>query len=478
MYPMKTNAISSIKILLAALTFMVSCKSETENQTNSQLTNPQIVAIAKKAYEFGYPLVLMEYTKRASTNVAKPNSSGQAPINQIAHLRSFPDHTFTDVVKVNVDTYYSAARLELGLEPMVLKVPKTDRYYLLPMLDAYTNVFASTGTRTTGNDAQTFLITGPFWEGAIPDGMTEIEAPTNMVWMIGRTQVNNPEDGQKIVVPFQDGISLTPLSQINNDYTPTLNEIKEEYRNIIPIKKTRQLPINEFFNLMISLMVENPASKKDSAILNQMAKIGLISGNEFNISSFPPEVIDSLNRIPEQTHTDWIELSEKGNPDLLKNGWLYLADNMGDYGRNYAFRSFIAYFGLGANLPEDAIYPSTYVDSEGMSLDGSNKYVIHITVEDLPPTNAFWSLTAYDQRDFLVENSINKFSVGDRDNLTYNKDGSLDIYIQNSSPGKIKESNWLPTPQEGIMSLTFRLYWPKEKAVNSMWTPPSVAKVK
>jgi len=157
-YPMKTYAISSIKILLAALVFMVGCKNETKNQTNCQLTNPKVVAIAKKAYEFGYPLVLMEYTKRASTNVAKPNYSGQAPINQIAHLRSFPDHTFTDVVKVNVDTYYSASRLELGVEPMVLKVPKTDRYYLLPMLDAYTNVFASPGTRTTGNDVLFLMV--------------------------------------------------------------------------------------------------------------------------------------------------------------------------------------------------------------------------------------------------------------------------------------------------------------------------------
>jgi len=150
---------------------------------------------------------------------------------------------------------------------------------------------------------------------------------------------------------------------------------------------------------------------------------------------------------------------------------------MGEYGTNYDFRAFIAYFGLGANLPEDAVYPSTVIDSDGNPLDGSVKYIIHFEKDDLPPVNAFWSLTAYDKRDLLVENPINRFAIGDRGNLTFNEDGSLDIYIQNLSPGVDKDSNWLPSPREGRLNLTLRLYWPEQEALDYSWQPPAVKRV-
>ena len=150
---------------------------------------------------------------------------------------------------------------------------------------------------------------------------------------------------------------------------------------------------------------------------------------------------------------------------------------MVDYGIDYDFRSFIAYFGLGANLPEDAVYPSTTIDSDGNPLDGSEKYIIHFEKDDLPPVNAFWSLTAYDKRDLLVENPINRFAIGDRDKLTFNKDGSLDVYIQNSNPGADRESNWLPSPIEGRLNLTLRLYWPKQEALDYSWQTPAIERV-
>jgi hypothetical protein len=208
-----------------------------------------------------------------------------------------------------------------------------------------------------------------------------------------------------------------------------------------------------------------------------LASIGIIAGEKFNLSVFESETQKELNSIPEKSHDTWHNLGEKGNPDLIKNGWLYMTKGMGDYGIDYDFRAFIAYFGLGANLPEDAVYPSTTIDSDGNPLDGSEKYIIHFKKDDLPPVNAFWSLTAYDKRDLLVENPINRFAVGDRDKLTFNEDGSLDIYIQNSSPGSDRESNWLPSPMGGRLNLTLRLYWPKHEVINHSWKTPAVERV-
>jgi len=307
--------------------------------------------------------------------------------------------------------------------------------------------------------------------------MEQIASPTNMVWLLGRIQVNSPEDGQKIVWPIQDGMGLVPLSQFGKEYIPPQGISNEENKDIVPINDVRSLSISDFFNLMSSLMIDNPPYKRDSTLIQEMASIGIIAGEKFNLSVFESETQKELNSIPEKSHDTWHNLGEKGNPDLIKNGWLYMTKGMGDYGIDYDFRAFIAYFGLGANLPEDAVYPSTTIDSDGNPLDGSEKYIIHFKKDGLPPVNAFWSLTAYDKRDLLVENPINRFAVGDRDKLTFNEDGSLDIYIQNSSPGSDRESNWLPSPMGGRLNLTLRLYWPKQEVLNNSWKTPAVERV-
>ncbi len=471
---MKTTL--NIIAISISLFILYGCGQSSEKKDES-LTEDQIVDIATQAYVYGYPLVLMEYTKRSITYIPKPNIKGNVPVNQIHHLRTFPDHTFTEVVKPNVDTYYSLAWMDLATEPLVLRVPQIERYYLLPLLDAYTNVFSVPGKRTTGTEAHDFLVTGPFWTGEIPEGMEQIASPTNMVWLLGRIQVNSPEDGQNIVWPIQDGMSLVPLSQFGKEYIPPQGISNEENKYIVPINDVRSLSISEFFNLMSSLMIDNPPYKRDSTLIQEMASIGIIAGEKFNLSVFESETQKELNSIPEKSHDTWHNLGEKGNPDLIKNGWLYMTKGMGDYGIDYDFRAFIAYFGLGANLPEDAVYPSTTIDSDGNPLDGSEKYIIHFKKDDLPPVNAFWSLTAYDKRDLLVENPINRFAVGDRDKLTFNEDGSLDIYIQNSSPGSDRESNWLPSPMEGRLNLTLRLYWPKQEVLNNSWKTPAVERV-
>jgi len=423
-------------------------------------------------------MILMDYTKKISTNVEKPTSV-YAPVNQLGHFREFPDDKFTAVVKPNVDTYYSNAWYDLKAEPVVLTVPATDRYYLLPHYDAYSNAFFVPGPRTTGTGAHTFLLTGPFWNGEVPEGMTQVKAPTNTVWMIGRTQVNSAEDGSTVVAAIQNGMKIDVLSKYGQEYGAPLGKVSEDYKKIVPVDDTRALTVEEYFNKLAQLMADNPPAEADASLIKDMVSIGIVAGQKFSTKGMSAELVEKLNAIPEQAHQNWIDKStgkkDAGVPVI--NSWIFPREGMGFYGTNYEHRAFIAFIGLGANLAEDAVYPSTSKDSEGNTIEGKYKYVIHFEKEQTPPVNAFWSLTAYNSKDFLVTNPINRFALGDRDNLTYNKDGSLDIYIQNSDPKGDKTSNWLPSTQEGLTNLTLRLYWPKESALDGTWIVPAVKKI-
>ncbi|MFK5854849.1 MAG: DUF1254 domain-containing protein [Bacteroidota bacterium] len=466
--------------LAIVLFIIMSCGTSNSQETSKKTTisDEKVLEIAEKAYIFGYPMILMDFTKKVSTNV-ETSTSIHAPVNQLLNFREFPDDKFTDVVKANVDTYYSNAWYDLKEEPVVLTVPAIDRYYLLPFYDAYSNVFSVPGPRTTGTGAHIFLLTGPFWKGEIPEGMTQIKAPTNSVWMIGRTQVNSEKDGETVVAAFQDGMKIDLLSNYGKEYKAPIGAVSAEYKKIVPVEDTRALSIEEYFNKLSQLMTDNPPAKADTPLIEQMESIGITAGKAFSTKNMSPELIKKLNTIPELVHQDWIDKST-GKKDAgipIINNWLFAREVMGTYGKNYDQRAFIAFIGLGANLPEDAVYPSTSVDSEGNRIDGKNNYILHFEEDEIPPVNAFWSLTAYNSKDFMVANTINRFALGDRDNLKYNEDGSLDIYIQNTDPGGDKTSNWLPSTQEGLTNLTLRLYWPKEAALDGTWEVPSIKKV-
>ncbi|TRZ45711.1 DUF1254 domain-containing protein [Robertkochia solimangrovi] len=466
--------VRQLVLSLGTLFFILSCAS----QENSK-SDEEILAIAQKAYVYGYPMILMDLTKKVSTNVISPTDDGYAPINQVANNRKFPDDKFTAVVKANTDTYYSTMWLDLKNEPLVLMVPETDRYYLLPMLDAYTNIFSVPGKRTTGTAAQNFLIAGPEWQGKTPSNMTLIQAPTNMVWILGRTQVNSPEDGATVVKTIQNGFQLVPLKSFGKHYTPPKGKIIDENKKIVPVKDIESMPITVYFNRMSELMVDNPPAVADSAIIREMASIGIIPGQKFRTNSFSKELKEKLTQIPEWVDQSFKKQVANNDPSILINGWssLYRNESMGNYGTDYNFRALVSYVGIGANLRQDAVYPNTALDSDGNLLNARNTYIMHFDKKDIPPVNAFWSLTMYDSRNLLTSNPINRFSLGDRDQLQYNEDGSLDIYIQTENPGKDKESNWLPAPKEGNFELTMRLYWPKESVLNGEWAPVPVQKV-
>ena len=452
---------------------------EKEFRSNSEdvkitLTPDEAKSISEEAYIFGYPLVIMGITLERLSNVSQAGEL-HAPMNQFAHLPAFPDMDFKEVVRPNNDTLYSSAVLDLSQEPIILHVSDTqDRYYLLPMLDAWSNVFASPGKRTTGTESNDFAITGPFWEGTLPEGVTEIKSPTELAWIIGRTQTNGVED-YDFVHSIQQGYTLTPLSSFGEPYAPPQNVPVDSTidMTIPPVEKVDQLDADSFFNRMSMLMKSNPSAPEDADMLVEFEKIGLIPGQEFNSSDLDPEVLSAI----ESGAISGRQKIESNIPNIgtIENGWLKSLD-MGSYGTDYLLRATVGLVGLGANVAEDAIYPAIYQDSDDNMLNGANNYTIHFPEGQTPPVNAFWSVTMYGKDNFLVENPIDRYTIGDRSELVYNDDGSLDIYLQHEAPDG-NESNWLPAPDDDF-NLLMRLYWPSQEIIDGTWEMPDVELVK
>jgi len=270
-------------------------------------------------------------------------------------------------------------------------MPATDRYYLLPMLDAYSNVFASPGTRTTGTEAQEMMIAGPNWDGEIPQGVNLIKAPTEMVWVLGRIQVNDAEDGATTVKDIQDGMRLVPLSAYGNaDYSPPVGIVQPENTGIVPVKKIQDLDVATYFNRMSEMMVHNPPKAADSMIVKRMAKIGLVPGQPFQLSTDNFILKTKLSKLPDFIHQQF--KNRRANPDtsLLANGWMAIHEGIGSYDIDYSRRAYIDFVGLGANIPEDAVYPNCTSDINGNPLDASKSYHIHFDKDQLPPVHAFW----------------------------------------------------------------------------------------
>lgn len=434
-------------------------------------------AVAQDAYIYGYPLVTMEYTRRVITNVASPVGN-RAPMGQFIKLRQYPDASFRDVTAPNADTLYTTAFIDVEKEPWVLSIPDMkDRYFLFPMLDGWTDVFQAPGKRTTGTAAQTYAITGPGWKGTLPSGVKEYKSPTSLVWILGRIYCTGTPDDYAAVHAVQDQCKLVPLSSYGRPYTPPAGEVDRSIDMKTAVRdQVNGLDTIAYFTLLARLMKANPPAAGDAPALARFARIGLVAGQEFDPSRL--RNADFAKRVP-QIAFDRIMLQFKVNKEIKDiNGWGYTTKT-GIYGTDYFMRAFVTAVGLGANRPQDAVYPSSQKDGEGKAYDGAAKYVLRFANGQLPPARGFWSLTMYDSNYFFVANPINRYSISARQNLKSNPDGSVDIYIQKDSPGADKESNWLPAPS-GKFQLMMRLYWPNEKSpsiINGTWKPPPVKKL-
>ena len=396
-------------------------------------------------------------------------------MGQFYNARTYPDAAFRDVTAPNADTLYSTAWLDLAKEPYILSLPdEGDRYFLIPMLDAWTTVFQVPGKRTTGDKAQTYAITGPNWKGELPKGVTEYKSPTNLVWIIGRTYCSGTPADYEAVHALQDKYSLVPLSAYGKPYTPPKGKVDPNIDMKTAVRdQVNKLDAGAYFKLMAALMKNNPPTKDDAPMVAKMAKIGLVPGQDFDIGKLDPAVVKGLQGVPKPAFEKIMASFTKAGTHV--NGWMYTT-KAGIYGTDYLDRALVTAIGLGANRPQDAVYPTSEADADGKPYNGANKYVMHFDKGQTPPADGFWSLTMYNAEYFFVDNKLNKYTVSPRNALKYNSDGSLDIYIQNGSPGTDKEANWLPAPKDGFI-LMLRLYWPKEKdpsIIDGSWNPPPV----
>jgi hypothetical protein len=439
------------------------------------LTDKEADEIGVEAYVYAYPLVLMDATRRVMTNIEAVTPTGRAPMNQFGHRSTFPDAKFIDVVRPNADTLYSALWFDVTGEPLLIRVPDSGgRYYLLQMLDLWTDVFASPGTRTTGHGPQAFVLAGPRWEGKLPPGAELLRSPTGVGWVIGRTQTNGKADYDN-VHKFQAGISAVPLSALGRGYEPPKGKVDPSVPRVAPVEQVARMDAATFFARFAELTRDNPPHANDSPVLQRIKRLGLEPGKPFDLARATPQARRALTKAVPAAMKKIIGHVRRAG--ILVNQWRMLATPVGTYGTDYLRRAGIAYFALGANVSEDSIYPTAFTDADGRPFDSGKKYVLHFPKGQLPPVRAFWSLTMYNDRQLFADNPIDRYAIGDRDRLQFGKDGSLTLYIQRESPGKDREANWLPAPAAGGFSMNLRLFWPRPEALEGTWVPPPVRRV-
>ncbi len=443
---------------------------------DEDLSAAEAQRIAVEGYLYLYPLVTMELTRRQLTSGEGGSQPGRGPAGSFQHIRRYPTADFRSVVRPNFDTLYSPAWLDVSAEPMVVSVPESgSRYYLLPFYDMWTDVFCCPGTRTTGRAPVTVALCAPRWEGALPDGVLRVDAPTPVTWLIGRTQTNGPDD-YPAVHRFQDQMSIVPLSAYGGGRVPPggaygAPEDPSVDATTPPLEQVNAMDAATFFGLAADLLRRHPPHLTDGAVLARLRRLGVVAGAPFDLGAQPARVQAAFDGVPQRALDDLLTRLPRMAP--VVNGWLMLTESVGVYGNQYAKRAALSMVGLGANPPEDSVYPVLQTDAEGRPLDGANRYVLHFPADGLPPADAFWSVTVYDAAGFQVANELDRFALGDRDPLSYNPDGSLDLWLQPDRPDAERVPNWLPTPA-GAVGITMRIYLPRPEVLSGRWSPPPV----
>ena len=437
----------------ASLGLVVGIVSMLFSAQKIEFSDASLKKLAKDAYVWAYPLVVMERSKQLFTQ------EGKTSVNRFRRFENIVTPSFTEVVTPNVDTLYSIAWLDLEKEPLVLSVPNTDdRYYVIQFVDAYTNVFKNIGKRTTGTKQGTYLIVGPDWQGKTPEGMTRIASPTNLAWLITRVLVNGREEVAQ-VRGILSKITLAPLSgkcvsQFSTKPAGTPQEVNKAGIT--------------FFDELGKALINNPPPAAQKGFVELFKLVGVGPGkmpskelqDEKLKAILSQAVIEGEKEIDEKIATFSTQ---------VKNGWYYDLKT-GIYGDDYLFRAAIAKQGFGANVAQESLYPMAYVDATGKTLSGVHSYTIHF--DKLPPVDAFWSLTIYDVKTRgLVPNTLKRYALSDRSKMSFNKDGSLDIVVQRTKPEK--ESNWLPAPQ-GEFYLVLRQYMPQKAILDDTYEYPLI----
>ena len=431
---------------------------------SAEKTQPDTDAVWEtvgEAYIYAFPLVLTDATKTLSTNTDGTVAS-RAPVNQFNHAKKLADASFRTVVTPNVDTVYSQAWLDIGAEPMIYVLPETDRFCNVQILDAWTNTAAVLDT------AGAYAIALPDWEGELPDGVTRVDVPTATVWSIARVVLSGDEDLPHVYA-IQEQMQLLPLSAYGQEarYTvPQGRYVKEN--DFVPVNKVLSMTPGEFFNTANTLMQANPPADADRELLEKLSAIRVGAGMTFDDSLLGEDAAERWKKMLQGLRAT---LAADGAKYAQKLGqWRYYGKPIGDFGTAYTYRAMVALVGLGANTVDVAIYPKTAVDEIGAALNGEKTYTLHFA--SLPPTldGGFWSVTAYGEDDFLIDNPIHRFCINDRSAFELNEDGTLDIVLSKNAPENT--ANWLPV-SDGGFHLFMRIYVPDMDALET-WQPPVI----
>ncbi|MDF1642265.1 DUF1254 domain-containing protein [Thalassolituus oleivorans] len=438
-------------------------------------------AIATMGYIYGFPIVLMDETKLGLTGEQRSCTLG-TDINTLVNVFDIPDSNFEAVVRPNVDTLYTSAMLDLSSGVQLLDMPAvSDRYVLMALLDAWSNNFAGIGTQTHGESAGQYAIAGPDWSGDvddIPQGYELIEAPTNLVWLVGRTELKGLDDVAAVnAIQKQYRLySANNPSKVNPISSPEC--LPDEDREP-PIDVVKSLSGEEFFSRLSALMISNPPPEEDSWMVNTLGTIGvgpMAKGDVSNLSKLQKKQLDigiATAQVSLDTSLDLLSFGGWGpNPALVP---------LGDYGTRYFIRAVVAQVGFGANKGKFAVYQNASRDDRLERLNGENNYTLTFNKNELPPVKAFWSLTVYADDGFLTDNraarmlGITRFALGSNDELIQDDEGNITLYLASIPPLGAPLSNWLPTPK-GNFQVTIRLYDPESAILENEWQVPSLIK--
>jgi len=439
------------------------------------ITPAEARAIAKEAYIYANPVV-DSYRVIHGYFLDPEDPEFKAPLNQIKSIPRVYTHEDRAVQTPNSDTPYSWMGLDLRAEPIVLTVPEIakDRYFSIQLIDLYTYNFAYIGSRTTGNDGGSFLLAGPGWKGDVPEGITKVFRPeTELMLGVYRTQLFNPDDLDKVKA-IQADYKVEPLSAFLGKPTP---EAAQAIDFIEPIsqEEIRESPkVFEQLNFVLQFCPTHPSEEE---LMKRFSKLNIGAGKTFDWDAFSPEIQKAIGQGIADAWSDFAELKNKVDAGELSSGDAF--GTREHLQNNYLYRMAAAVLGIWGNSEEEAIYPTYYVDVDGETLDGSHRYTLCFAPNQLPPVNAFWSLTMYElPESLLAENPINRYLLNSPmlDDFVRDTDGGITLYLQHESPGKDKEPNWLPAP-EGPFSATMRLYWPKAEALDGTWKQPPLKRV-
>lgn len=427
-------------------------------------TDENIWETVEAAYVYTFPLVLMDATETSATNTEE-SATEKAPVNQFIHSVALADAQFKTVVTPNVDTIYSQVWYDLSEEPMVYELPETDRFCKVQVLDGWTN------TAAVLDKAGAYAITLSTWEGELPEGVTRIDVPTSMAWSITRIVLTGEEDLPNVYA-IQEKMKLMPLSDyISGDtYEPPRGSYSEE-NDYIPVDKVLSMDPITFFNKANELMVKNSPAAADKEMLEKIAAVNIGPGMEFDTSVLTGDVAENWKTMLTEIQLKLIKEGQKFSKKLGQ--WDYFGEPIGDFNTEYAYRALVALAGLGANTVEVALYPKIEQDADGNTLTGEKSYILHFESYPQVLEGGFWSVTAYGDDDFLIDNPIDRYCINDRSDLKVNDDGSVDVILSKDAPEDT--TNWLPVDNGGF-HLYMRIYTPDMDALET-WTAPTITEI-